>query len=97
MAFRVELTRRALRDLTDLYETIRAGQSPPAARWFNDLERTILGLEDMPHMGMPTHEDTAIRQLIFGNKPHLYRVLYRLEDAARVVRILQIRHGRRLP
>ncbi|QMV20458.1 hypothetical protein GOB94_16080 [Granulicella sp. 5B5] len=32
-----------------------------------------------------------------GNKPHFYRVLYELEETEHLVRILRVRHGRRLP
>ncbi len=97
MAFHVELSRRALRDLTNLYETINTEQSAPATRWFNGLEEAILALESLPRMGSVTHEDGTIHQLIYGNKPHFYRILYQIEEEEQLVRILQIRHGRRLP
>ncbi len=97
MAFHVEFSRRALRDLAALYGDINAEQSPAAARWFNGLEDLILQLETAPRMGFVPHEDPTVRQLIYGKKPHFYRVLYEVEDREQLVRILKVRHGKRLP
>jgi hypothetical protein len=36
-----------------------------------------------------------VRQLLYGRKPHVYRVLFTIEGD--VVRVLHIRHGRRKP
>lgn len=56
MAYRVDLTPRAERDLADLYGSIHAEDSPQAARWFNGLERLIYLLETIPALGFVTHE-----------------------------------------
>jgi plasmid stabilization system protein ParE len=97
MAYNVEFSLRALRDMTDLYGEINAEESPAAARWFYGLEETILMLEITPRMGIVTHDDATVRQLVYGKKPHLYRVPYEVADEGRRVRILRVRHGRRLP
>ncbi len=44
MAFRVELTRRARRDLAAIYDYIEASSSTQAFRWFNGLNDAILSL-----------------------------------------------------
>jgi hypothetical protein len=36
-----------------------------------------------------------VRQLLYGRRPHVYRVLFTIND--RVVYVLHIRHGRRRP
>src|SRR3569833_3090236 len=43
----------------------------------------------------PENEDVAfeVRQMVFGRKPHYYRVLFTIESESVVV--LHIRHGRR--
>jgi len=97
MPYRVSFTRRAARDLDDLYSSINAPNSEAAIRWFLKLEETINLLASTPRMGATTHEDASRRQLVYGNKPHFYRVIYMVDDATRIVTILQIRHGRRLP
>ncbi|MGH7778479.1 MAG: type II toxin-antitoxin system RelE/ParE family toxin [Candidatus Binataceae bacterium] len=48
MAYLVELTRRAERDLGDLYDRISAEDAAVAAHWFNGLEEAIYTLERLP-------------------------------------------------
>ena len=48
MAYRVELTARAARDLECLHQQIHAAESPAAARWYNGLEEAIYTLERFP-------------------------------------------------
>jgi plasmid stabilization system protein ParE len=95
MAYRVSFARRAVRDLDRLYDSINAAESDAAVRWFLKLQETIGLLASSPHMGALTHKDASRRQLVYGNKPHLYRVIYKLDDDASIVIVLQIRHGKR--
>lgn len=97
MAWHVELTARVLRELDILYGAINASDSAGAARWFARLEDTIALLATSPRMGKPTREDASVREIIYGNKPHFYRVLYELDHSSKRVYVLSIRHGRRLP
>jgi plasmid stabilization system protein ParE len=97
MAYRVNFTRRARRDYFLLYDSIHAAESDPAQLWFRRLDETIALLATAPRMGSVTHEDKTVRQVIYGNKPHLYRVLYDIDDADHRVDILSIWHGKRLP
>src|ERR1017187_805447 len=48
MAYAVELTLRAERDLDDLYESLSAEHSTVVRRWFNGLEKAIYTLERFP-------------------------------------------------
>jgi toxin ParE1/3/4 len=95
MAYRVEVSRRAQRDFITIFDTINAEQSPASARWFVGLEDAVMGLAAAPRSGSPTHENPVLRHLIHGNKPHFYRIIYKINDADQVVTIMQIRHGRR--
>lgn len=97
MAWRVELTTRVLRELDTLYYAINTPESAGAERWFAGLEDTIALLASSPRMGKPTREDPTARELIYGNTPHFYRVIYELDEPTSTVYILSIRHGRRLP
>jgi plasmid stabilization system protein ParE len=97
MAYRVNFTRRARRDYLTLYESINAAESVPAQLWFRRLDETISLLAVTPRMGSVTHEDKTVRQVIYGNKPHLYRILYDIDDVDSRVDILSIWHGKRLP
>ncbi len=99
MAYRVELTVRAARDLEDLYEHIRASEVTPATIWFNGLEKALRTLRRFPHRCSPAPEASKLkrplRHLLYGTKPHVYRVLYEIDDPHRVVQVLTIRHGAR--
>ena len=95
MAFRVELTARAQRDLAAIYDYIHAESSIRAFQWFNGLEDAILSLENHPERGTATRENSRLRQLLYGNKPHLYRIIYSVRKRSGVVSVLHLRHGTR--
>jgi len=95
MAFRVELTTRAHRDLAAIYEYIHADSSAQAYRWFNGLEDAILRLENHPKRGTVARENSRLRQLLYGNKPHVYRIIYSVRQRSRLVLVLHIRHAAR--
>jgi toxin ParE1/3/4 len=95
MPYSVSFTKRAARDLDSLYAYIHAEDSAGAERWFRRLEELILSMTSAPRMGAVTPENPSHRQLIYGNKPHLYRIIYLIDDASKLIVILQIRHGRR--
>jgi toxin ParE1/3/4 len=95
MAYRVELTVRAERDLKRIYKYIHADDSDPPFAWFNGLETLISSLDELPNRGAVTPEDKKLRHLLYGNKPHVYRIVYRVYERAKEVRVLHIRHGAR--
>jgi plasmid stabilization system protein ParE len=77
MAYSVELTLRAERDLEYLYQRISAAESAAAARWFNGLERAIQRLERFPRRCATAPESKKagrpLRQLLYGAKRDVYR------------------------
>ncbi|HEX4320825.1 MAG TPA: type II toxin-antitoxin system RelE/ParE family toxin [Acidobacteriaceae bacterium] len=100
MAFHVKQTAQADRDLDAILDWLfdqQAGET--GVRWFYKLREALDSLSDLPHRCplAPENPDFPfeVRQLIYGAKPHLYRVLFTIE--ADSVIILHIRHGRRLP
>jgi plasmid stabilization system protein ParE len=95
MAYLVRTTARAERDLAELFETINATDSQAALRWFLNLERSILNLENLPHRCPVTPENPSLRQLLYGKKPHVYRIIFRIRERTKEVEILHIRHGAR--
>jgi plasmid stabilization system protein ParE len=97
MAYRVEWTTRADRDLRRIYQRIHADDSDPAFAWFNGLEALACSLDEHPNRGAVTPESKQLRHLLYGNKPHVYRVIYRVYESAKKVRVLHIRHGAREP
>jgi plasmid stabilization system protein ParE len=100
MAFRVRQTAQADHDLDAILEWLMAQQAGETGlRWFRGLKDSLDSLSELPQRCSLAPEDAdfpfEIRQLLYGRKPHQYRVLFTI--AADSVVILHIRHGRRLP
>ncbi len=95
MAYQVSVTARAERDLAQLYEDISAASSASANRWYVGLKTSILSREELPKRCAVTPENRKFKHLLYGNKPHVYRVIYRVLEKQRRVDILHIRYGAR--
>jgi len=95
MAYRINITPRAQRDLESIYAAVDAERSDTAFRWFIELERAILNLEEIPTRCPITPEDVGLRHLLFGKKPHVYRVVYQILEKQKKVDVLHVRHGAR--
>lgn len=101
MTYRVELTGRAARDLDSLYLEKHATDSPAAACWYNRLEEAVYSLERSPYRSTAAPEAEKsrrpLRQLLYGKKPHVYRVIYEIDEQRQPGTVLAIRHGAREP
>jgi toxin ParE1/3/4 len=97
MAYLVRITARAERDLEDIYTYIEAEESDAAFAWFRGLTQKIFSLETLPNRNPVTPEDPKFRHLLFGHKPHMYRIVYRVTEEPKLVEIMQIRHGAMKP
>jgi toxin ParE1/3/4 len=99
MTYHVELTDRAVRDLDALYQEKNVAGSEAATRWYNGLEEAVLSLTKRPHRCPKATEarnsKRDLRHLLYGNKPHVYRVIYEIDERRRTIWILTIRHGAR--
>jgi toxin ParE1/3/4 len=99
MAYLVEFSARAIRDLEVLYVEKDAAESNAAARWYNGLEEAVAALGWYPHRCPLAPEagklKRKLRQLLYGKKPNVYRVIYELDEGRQAVWVLTIRHGAR--
>ena len=95
MAYPVNITSRAERDLEHLYKEIEAPDSAAAQKWYKGLKKQILFLEKFPYRCPVTPEKKTLRHLLYGRKPHVYRVIYRVLEGRKLVEVLHIRHGTR--
>jgi toxin ParE1/3/4 len=100
MAFRVELSEQAQRDVSAIYDWLRSQQAGDAGeRWFRALGTAIGSLADVPARCSLAAEDrdasVEVRQLLYGRRPHTYRILFAIEGD--VVQVLHVRHARRRP
>jgi plasmid stabilization system protein ParE len=98
MAFRVEYSSQAEADLDSILEWLisqRAGEA--GLRWFEGLEKAVASLSEMPQRCPLAPENRSfpfeVRHLLYGRRPHVYRVIFRVIDD--VVYILHVWHGRR--
>ena len=98
MVFRVETTAEAELDSISILDWLMAQQAGEAGlRWFLALDDAIASLSAFPERWAlaPENERSPfeIRQIVYGRKPHLYRILFTIRGD--VVYVLHVRHGRR--
>lgn len=98
MDFRVDLSEQAQRDVAAIYDWLLAEHAGDAGeRWFVALRAAISSLAAFPSRCpvAPENQDSPVevRQLLYGNRPHVYRILFTIEGST--VQVLHIRHGRR--
>ena len=100
MAFRVEISDQAERDADSILEWLlsqHAGQA--GIDWFLAFDDAFASLAEFPERCPIAPENTRfpfeVRQLLYGRKPHVYRIIFTIEGAT--VHILHIRHSRRKP
>jgi len=103
MTYRVELTGRADRDLDILYVYVEknATDSPAATRWYNGIEEAVYSLESFQHRCPVAREGQKsgrlLRHLMNGQKPHVYRVIYEIDEHRKLVTVFTIWHVARKP
>jgi plasmid stabilization system protein ParE len=100
MTFRVETTPAAERDADVILEWLLSeGAGETGWRWFAALQDAIASLVEFPARCPLAPENSAfpfeVRHLLYGRKPHVYRILFTVQD--QTVYVLHIRHGRRQP
>ena len=95
MVYVVKIGFRPERDLDLLFEQINAEYSDAALKWYQDLWDPILSLETKPNRGSSFQKRGRLRQLLYGHRPHDYRIIYRVVEREKRVEILHIRHGAR--
>jgi toxin ParE1/3/4 len=97
MSYLVNITARAERDFANLFESIHAQDSDSARKWYRALVNAVLSLEELPNRCPSAPENPKLRNLLYGRKPHVYRVIYRVLEKEKRVEVLHIRHRARRP
>ncbi len=100
MTFRVETTAAAEQDADTILDWLLSQHAGDAGiRWFLALQDAIASLAEFPKRCPLAPESAAfpfeVRHLLYGHPPHLYRILFTIENDT--VYVLHIRHGRRQP
>ena len=96
MTFRVRFLAAAQADAAELYERITEAAPIHGPIWYKRLITAIESLQQSPRRCAFAPENdrvsVEVRRLLFGRKPHVYRVLFTIE--AETVFILRIRGPR---
>jgi len=95
MGYLVSITSRAERDLEFIFSNINAESSSAALKWYEGLKRAILSLETHPNRCPVARNKDRLRHLLYGRKPHIYRVIFRVFKRQNEVVVLHIRHAAR--
>ena len=100
MGFRVKTTAKAKQDLDAILGWLLSqGAGEAGLRWFRGLQDDIRVPVTLRVAAYSAPENDVfpfeVRQLRYGKRPHVYRILFTVEDDT--VTILHIRDGRRLP
>ncbi len=97
MAYRVELSSRAIREAEEARDWIAQDSPRRAAAWYQRLLDKIESLKEYPERCPLAPESDAfeekIRQLLYGKRRGVYRVLFAVRGE--VVYIFSIRHSAR--
>jgi plasmid stabilization system protein ParE len=100
MTFRVETTAAAEQDADEILGWLLSEHAGDTGiRWFVALQEAIESLAKFPARCPLAPENTVfpfeVRHLLYGRKPHVYRILFTIKE--QTVYVLHIRHGRRQP
>jgi plasmid stabilization system protein ParE len=100
MAFHLKTTTRAKRDMDAILARLLSQEAGEAGlRWFKGLREAVASLAHSPERCAFAPENDVfpfeVRQLLYGRKPHVYRILFTI--GSDIVSVLHIRHGRRQP
>jgi len=100
MAFLIEISEEFEREAESILQwLISEGAGDTGRRWFIALRKAVEGLATLPTRCPHAPESASfpfeVRQLLYGRKPHVYRILFTIEGES--VLVLHLRHGRRLP
>jgi plasmid stabilization system protein ParE len=78
-----------------IFRYIQARNSPPAFKWFLGLKEAIETLAHYPLRNPVIPEDPTLRHLLYGRKPHIYRIIYSVDPSGHRVDIVHVRHHAR--
>jgi plasmid stabilization system protein ParE len=95
--YRVIVTPEAQQSISTYYDYIAASSPMNAGKWATGLYRKIDRLELFPRgLGTAREQpffDAELRQLIYKS----HRIIYTIDDKAKAVIVVQVRHAKRRP
>lgn len=96
MKFTVEIASLALAEIERTFAFLARHSLPSAVRWHERLRMAFETLHEHPNRCPLAPEDEwydgTLRQLLYGKRPHVYRILFEVRGTT--VYIHRVRHGR---
>lgn len=94
MVRKIKWTRKALRDLHDIYEFIAKDSKRYAQVQVEKIQKAVSILTRFPLMGrkVPEFPHLTYREILVGN----YRVIYRFQEGENRILVMAVVHGRQL-
>ena len=96
MQFQVIITPSAKADIFEINTFFLENYSDLAEKWLWGMSEAITSLSKFPERCPVSPEseafDVIVRQLLYGKKPHIYRILFSVQDEK--VYILRVRSTR---
>jgi plasmid stabilization system protein ParE len=102
MEYQVEVSDEAEAEMDAAYLFLSQRSPDAAFRWYTGARAAINSLSTFPRRCPLAREDASypdneVRQLLYGTGRSAYRILFMVFDDDAEVRVVQFRHGARLP
>ena len=96
MGFRISFAPSARTDLERAYLWISERNPEAANVWYNEIVDAISSLKNLPARCPKASEsadvEQEIRQLLYGKRGNMYRILFVIVENESLVRVIHIRH-----
>ena len=106
MAYQLIVQPQAEADIIEAFHFLSARSPEAAGRWYREVRAAMHSLAEMPAR-CPLAPEAAmlglenlgleLRQLLYGKRPGIYRIVFRIVEDAGEVHILTVRDGARKP
>jgi plasmid stabilization system protein ParE len=101
MAYKLVVLPQAEADITEAFTYLGERAPEIAARWYRHIRAEIESLAEMPAR-CPLAPQGAkmgleLRHLLYGKRPGIYRIVFRIVEDIQEVHVLAVRHGARKP
>jgi len=101
MAYKPVVLPQAEADIAEAFTYLFERAPEAAARWYRHVRAAIESLAEMPAR-CPLAPEAAklgveLRHLLYGQRPGVYRIVFRIVEDVGEVHVLTVRHGVRKP
>jgi plasmid stabilization system protein ParE len=93
MTYEVDISPDALDEYDAAYEWLLEQTPQYAPAWYNAVADALLSLAENPMRCPKVDPEGDLRYLLFGNKRHAYRIIFRIRGST--VCVYSIRHSSR--